>query len=98
MITSDDNGRSRRDYALIFRALGDETRQGILLLLSEKPLSVNEIVANFTLKQPTISRHLAVLKQAGLVVSKRSQQKMIYHLVPRKVSACCDGFKAKFRN
>ena len=84
------------DYAQIFKALGDVTRQGILILLKEGPRSVNDIVSNFTLAQPTISRHLAVLRQAGLVSSKRSSQHMIYRIVPDNLRRCCEGFAKRF--
>ena len=84
------------EYAQIFKALSDVTRQGILILLKEGPRSVNEIVSNFTLAQPTISRHLAVLRQAGLVASKRSSQHMIYRIVPENLRRCCEGFAKRF--
>ena len=81
-----------RELAQIFRALGDITRQRILLLLSKQPMNVNSIVANFELAQPTISRHLAVLKNARLVSAVRRRQQIIYHLVPATMRHCCESF------
>ncbi|MBU1319759.1 MAG: metalloregulator ArsR/SmtB family transcription factor [candidate division Zixibacteria bacterium] len=66
--------------ASVFRALSDETRLRILLMLEARPRSVNEIVDFFLLTQPTISRHLFVLKKAGLVNVERQGQKKIYSL------------------
>lgn len=62
----------------VFRALSDETRLRILLMLEVQPRSVNEIVDFFTLTQPTISRHLQVLNEAGLVNVERQGQRKIY--------------------
>lgn len=83
-------------YARIFKALGDETRQKILILLSASPLSVNRIVEHFALAQPTISRHLAVLRQADLVTAVRSRQHIIYHLSPEALQRCCREFLSRF--
>ena len=65
-------------YAEAFKALGDETRVRIMQMLNAKPRSVGEIVDFFSLAQPTISRHLAVLRQAGLVTSRRRGPQVIY--------------------
>ena len=66
--------------AEIFKALSNETRLQILLMLELRPRSVNEIVDFFTLSQPTISRHLHVLKKVRLVNVERQGQKKIYSL------------------
>ena len=63
-----------------FRALADETRRTILRLLRDGPLSSGEIAARFDSSWPTISRHLAVLKEAGLVVTERRGQEIRYEL------------------
>ena len=63
-----------------FKALSDPTRREILRLLSARPRTVNEIVDQFSLSQPAISRHLAVLRQAGLVVPERQGQSVVYTL------------------
>jgi ArsR family transcriptional regulator len=67
-------------HAEAFKALGDETRVKIVLLLNTEARSVSEIVDFFNLSQPTISRHLLMLKQAGLVRAKRQGQQVIYSL------------------
>ncbi|MBL4800959.1 MAG: helix-turn-helix transcriptional regulator [Emcibacter sp.] len=51
-----------------FHALGDETRREILsILATDGPCSANELHAPFDVAQPTISKHLKVLEQAGLI-------------------------------
>ena len=69
----DRNLRNRR-MTKVFKALSDGTRQQILQLLEEEQYSVGEIVAKFDLSQPTISRHLSVLKEADLVIDERRGQ------------------------
>lgn len=64
----------------VFRALADPTRRRILELLQAGPLTAGEIAAHFPSRQPTISRHLSVLKQAGLVWDERQGQFIRYHL------------------
>ncbi|MEJ2086820.1 MAG: autorepressor SdpR family transcription factor [Acidobacteriota bacterium] len=63
-----------------FKALSDQTRREILRLLERHPRSVGEIVDNFELSQPTISRHLSVLREADLVIDQRRGQHVIYRL------------------
>jgi ArsR family transcriptional regulator, arsenate/arsenite/antimonite-responsive transcriptional repressor len=82
--------------AQVCKALSDETRQRILLLLRNEAMNVGQIVENFTLAQPTISRHLAVLRQAGLVKAQRSRQQMIYSLVPAAIDQVWGDFSRAF--
>ena len=64
----------------LFRALGDETRREILRLLARGDLTAGEIADRFELTRPTISHHLAVLKEAGLVLDERRGQFVVYSL------------------
>jgi ArsR family transcriptional regulator, repressor of sdpIR and other operons len=63
-----------------FRALADETRRDILRLLRNGPLTSGEIADRFQSSWPTISRHLAVLRDAGLVTTERQGQEIRYEL------------------
>jgi DNA-binding transcriptional ArsR family regulator len=63
-----------------FRALADETRREILRLLRNGPLTSGEIAARFSSSWPTVSRHLAVLRDAGLVAARRKRQEIYYEL------------------
>ncbi len=63
-----------------FKALSDPTRREILRLLGQQDLTAGEIVERFDISQPAISRHLSVLRHAGLVVAKRQGQNVVYSL------------------
>jgi DNA-binding transcriptional ArsR family regulator len=63
-----------------FRALADDTRRTILRLLRDGPMTSGEIADRFASSWPTISRHLAVLRDAGLVTAERHGQEIRYEL------------------
>ena len=63
-----------------FRALADQTRREILGLLRSGPRTSGEIASRFQSSWPTISRHLAVLRDAGLVLTERKGQEIYYEL------------------
>ena len=64
----------------LFKALNDPTRREILELLKEKDLTAGEIADKFNISKPSISHHLDLLRQAGLVVSVKEGQFMLYSL------------------
>jgi ArsR family transcriptional regulator len=64
----------------IFKALNDPTRREILELLKEKDLTAGEIADQFNISKPSISHHLDLLRQAGLVVSVKEGQFIYYSL------------------
>ena len=70
----------RRPANAVFRALADETRRQILDLLRAGPRTSGEIADQFQSSWPTISRHLAVLRSGGLVVTERKGQAIYYEL------------------
>jgi DNA-binding transcriptional ArsR family regulator len=72
--------QKRRPQNAVFRALADETRRDILEYLRAGPRSSGEIADQFRSSWPTISRHLAVLRAGGLVVSERQGQLIYYEL------------------
>ncbi len=57
-----------------FAALADPTRRAILARLTNGPATVNQLAEPFAIGLPTVSRHLKVLEEAGLVVKERSAQ------------------------
>jgi ArsR family transcriptional regulator, arsenate/arsenite/antimonite-responsive transcriptional repressor len=63
-----------------FRALADPTRREILRMLRDGPKTSGEIASRFGSSWPTISRHLAVLRDAGLAVTERRGQEIYYDL------------------
>ena len=85
----------------IFQMLGDQTRLRALALMQDQgELCVCELVAALDLSQPKISRHLAALRDAGLLTSRRDAQWVFYHITPtlpdwqqQVVSAALTGIK-----
>ena len=69
-----------RPMARLFKALGDETRLRIVALLSHGELCVCHIEAALGLPQPTASRHLGILRAAGVVDTRRQGTWMYYRL------------------
>jgi ArsR family transcriptional regulator, arsenate/arsenite/antimonite-responsive transcriptional repressor len=63
-----------------FKALADPTRREILRMLRKAPRTSGEIAERFDTAWPTISRHLAVLRDAGLILSERNGQQIIYEI------------------
>jgi len=61
----------RRQHDAVFRAIADPTRREILRLLRGRRQTVGEIAGNFRMSRPAISKHLRLLRSAGLVVTRR---------------------------
>jgi ArsR family transcriptional regulator len=78
------------------KALADETRQRILEMLLEEEMSVSDIVEAFSMSQPSISHHLSVLKQFGLVISRKQGKHVFYAINRDNVVECCGRLIAKF--
>jgi ArsR family transcriptional regulator len=64
----------------IFKALSSEPRRRILHYLAEEPMSVGEIADNFEMAMPSISKHLGILKDAGVVRMQKRGQYVLYTL------------------
>jgi DNA-binding transcriptional ArsR family regulator len=62
----------------VFNAIADPTRRGILSLLAGDERSVNDIVAALECAQPSISKHLRVLSEVGLVTARRDGRRVLY--------------------
>jgi DNA-binding transcriptional ArsR family regulator len=83
---------SDRDAAAVFKALADPTRRQILEDLRDGELAAGEIAGRFTISAPSISRHLGVLRAAGLVGERREANRIYYHLVQDRLALCVGGF------
>ena|SRR5437764_1367605 len=68
---------------MAFEALAEPHRRQILDLLREQPRSVGELVAETGLSQPGTSKHLRVLREAGLVRAEKDAQRRVYALNPQ---------------
>ncbi|MFL6053298.1 MAG: ArsR/SmtB family transcription factor [Actinoallomurus sp.] len=67
----------------IFAALASPARRQLLgLLLDRGPLPVQELASHFSMRRPSVSEHLKVLKDAGLVGERKSGRQRFYHLEP----------------
>jgi len=64
----------------LFKALNDPTRREILEMLKEKDMTAGDIADRFSISKPSISHHLDLLRQAGLVVSVKEGQFISYSL------------------
>ncbi|MEA2900598.1 MAG: hypothetical protein QOH36_485 [Actinomycetota bacterium] len=80
------------DNASVFRALADPTRRQILQDLRPGELAAGEIASRFTISGPSVSRHLAILRAAGLVTERRDANRILYSLVEDRLASCVGGF------
>ncbi len=76
----------------IFTALAHPTRRQILQDLKEGELAAGDIAARFTASGPTISRHLSVLRTAGLVTERRDGNRILYSLVGDRLALSVGDF------
>lgn len=86
------DGIAPGDEAGVFRALADSTRRQILEELRSGELPAGEIAARFPISGPSISRHLGVLKVAGLIRERRVANKIFYSLVEERLALCLGRF------
>ena len=83
-------GNKAVDTVEFAKALADQTRQKIMALCCCEWISVNDIVDKLEVAQPTVSHHLKVLKQAGLVKSERIGKRVMYTIDQKRLaSGCC---------
>ena len=78
-------------------ALADQTRRDILDLLRKRERSAGQVAARFAISRPAVSRHLRVLRNAGLVAHRKEAQSRLYRLVPeglREVDRWLDSYRA----
>lgn len=75
------------EYALIFRALGDETRLKILTMLVKGKTCACNILEEFNFTQPTLSYHMKQLTDTGLVDAERVGKWVHYSINPQRIDA-----------
>ena len=64
----------------VWEALSDSTRREILKMLKVRPHTAGELADQFSLSAATVSHHLSVLRESGLITGERRAQTIIYHL------------------
>jgi DNA-binding transcriptional ArsR family regulator len=79
-----------------WQALADPNRRAVLELLLEKPRPVGELVDRLGLTQPGTSKHLKVLREAGLVRARQDAQRRVYELDPGPIAEL-DAWLAPYR-
>jgi len=84
------------DPVLFAKAIADDTRQRIMSECCCCWLSVNEIVEKIGFSQPTISHHLAILRDAGLVNIREEGKQTFYSLNQENIAVCCGQIMLKF--
>ena len=84
------------DPVLFAKAIADDTRQKIMSACCCCELSVNEIVEKIGYSQPTISHHLAILRDAGLVDIREEGKQTFYTLNQERIAVCCGQIMLKF--
>ncbi len=84
------------DPVLFAKAIADSTRQKIMSECCCTWLSVNEIVEKLDVTQPTVSHHLAILREAGLVNVREEGKQTFYSLNQENMAVCCGQLMLKF--
>lgn len=85
-----------------FQALSDVSRLRLLLILREGPQNVSALTRRLAITQAGVSKHLAVLRGAGLVDSTRDKNQIIYRVADQRVfdmcAVVCDGVFKQIRS
>lgn len=79
-------------------ALADSTRLILLYALAEGPRNVSELTEELGLPQPTISRHLKILRERGLVTATRQGMNVQYALADERIIQALDILRAIMRD
>jgi ArsR family transcriptional regulator, arsenate/arsenite/antimonite-responsive transcriptional repressor len=79
-----------RSFSRLFKALGDETRLRIVALLAHGELCVCHLEEALRISQPKVSRHLAILRAAGIVEPRRDGS-WVYYRLAAQPDAECEG-------
>jgi DNA-binding transcriptional ArsR family regulator len=80
----------------IFKALASNARRRMLNHLTHGPLNAGEIAALFDMTKPSISKHLSILREAGLIREEKRGQFVIYSLAEDSLTNSLYGFLSHF--
>src|SRR4051812_27299658 len=84
-------------HADVFHAIADPTRRALLDRLRTGSAPVVDLASGFRMSRPAVSKHLSVLRKAGLVSEHRDGQRRVYHLAParlREVAEWAEQYRA----
>jgi DNA-binding transcriptional ArsR family regulator len=85
----------------VFQALADGSRRTVLQILREHPATAGDLAEALPIARPGVSRHLRVLREAGLVEARQDGQRRIYTLRPEalvEVDDWLEGYRAVWQN
>lgn len=82
--------RANKPPVALYSALADVTRCQILQILKTGPVPVHRLSDSFSISRPAVSRHLRVLKQAGLVAEVKKGRENLYAFKPKRLAAAQD--------
>jgi len=91
-------GNQTRFKSIVFHALSDPIRLEILSFLRDGEKCVCEIVPHLKLVQPLVSRHLKILKDAGIVRCRKDGTKRMYSIVDSKIYDVLDALTSELVN
>jgi ArsR family transcriptional regulator len=84
------------DPVLFAKAIADDTRQKIMSACCCSEVSVGDLAGKLQVTQPTVSHHLAILREAGLVESREEGKQTFYTLNQERIAVCCGQIMLKF--
>jgi len=76
----------------VFQALSSTVRRKILAYLSSADMTAGEIANRFDISKPSVSKHLSILENAGLIVGNKKGQYIHYHMVEDNLINTLNGF------
>ena len=85
----------------VLHAVADPSRRAVLAILRDGPASAGELARSLPIARPGVSRHLRVLREAGLVDVRQEAQRRIYTLRPEalvEVDDWLEGYRALWRH
>ncbi|MFQ5563668.1 MAG: ArsR/SmtB family transcription factor [Parvularculaceae bacterium] len=77
----------------VFRAIADPTRRAIIAMLAERDRPVADIAAHFDISRPAVAKHLAVLREGGLITVKAKGRERINQLNPPALKVAADWIR-----
>ena len=84
------------DVVAFAKALADDPRQRIMSLCCCERLTVGDITTKIGVAQPTVSHHLPILREAGLVTAEHQGRETFYSLNQERLSVCCGQLMVRF--
>jgi DNA-binding transcriptional ArsR family regulator len=81
-------------HAQVCNGLSDPTRILILYKVAEQPINVSDLSESLEIPQPTVSRHLKVLRESRLVTSQREGKSVYYSLADQRIIQALDLLRA----